>query len=34
MRKGDEALNAMDKGETPGTRASVDQGEIKVQMDN
>ena len=34
MRKGDEALNAMDSGETPGTRASVDQGEVKVRMDN
>jgi hypothetical protein len=30
MRKGDEALNAMDAGETPGTRASIDQGEVKV----
>jgi hypothetical protein len=33
MRKGDEALNQMDAGETPGTRASVDQGEVKVQRD-
>jgi hypothetical protein len=33
MRKGDEALNAMDAGDTPGTRASVDQGEVKVQRD-
>jgi len=30
MRKGDEALQKMDAGETPGTRASVDQGEVKV----
>jgi hypothetical protein len=30
MRKGDEALNAMDASETPGTRASVDRGEVKV----
>jgi hypothetical protein len=28
MRSADEALNAMDMGDTPGTRASVDQGEI------
>lgn len=33
MRKGDEALNAMDSGDTPGTRASVDQGEVKVDRD-
>jgi hypothetical protein len=33
MRKGDEALNQMDAGDTPGTRASVDQGEVKVQRD-
>ena len=33
LRKGDEALSAMDAGETPGTRASVDQGEVKVEMD-
>jgi hypothetical protein len=33
MRKGDEALNAMDAGETPGTRASVDQGEVKVERE-
>jgi hypothetical protein len=28
MRSADEALQAMDSGETPGTRASVDQGEV------
>ncbi len=28
MRSADEALNAMDAGDTPGTRASVDQGEV------
>jgi hypothetical protein len=33
MRKGDEALSQMDAGDTPGTRASVDQGEVKVQRD-
>jgi hypothetical protein len=33
MRKADEALNAMDTGETPGSRASVDQGEVKVERD-
>jgi hypothetical protein len=33
MRKGDEALSQMDAGDTPGTRASVDQGEVKVQSD-
>ena len=30
MRTADDALNQMDSGETPGTRASVDQGEIKA----
>ena len=34
MRKGDEVLSAMDPGETPGTRASVDQGEVKVDRDS
>jgi hypothetical protein len=29
MRSADEALNSMDSGDTPGTRASVDQGEVK-----
>jgi hypothetical protein len=33
MRKGGETLDAMDAGETPGTRASVDSGEVKVEMD-
>jgi hypothetical protein len=33
MRKGDEALNQMDSADTPGTRASVDQGEVKVERD-
>ena len=33
MRRADEALNAMDSGETPGTRASVDQGEVKMSFD-
>jgi hypothetical protein len=28
MRSADEALQAMDTADTPGTRASVDQGEI------
>jgi hypothetical protein len=31
MRSADEALNAMDPGDTPGTRASVDQGEVKFE---
>jgi hypothetical protein len=33
MRKADEALNAMDTGDTPGGRASVDQGEVKIDRD-
>ncbi len=33
MRKGGEALDAMDAGETPGTRASVDLCEVKFEMD-
>jgi hypothetical protein len=33
MRKGGEALDAMDTGETPGTRASVDLCEVKLEMD-
>ena len=33
MRKADEALNAMDVSDTPGTRASVDQGEVKVEWE-
>jgi hypothetical protein len=30
MRVGDEAFGAMDPGETPGTRASVDMCELKL----
>ena len=33
MRKGAETLDAMDAGETPGTRASVDLCEVKFEMD-
>jgi hypothetical protein len=33
MRKGGEALDRMDTSETPGTRASVDLCEVKVEMD-
>jgi hypothetical protein len=33
MRKGGEVLDAMDSGETPGTRASVDLCEVTVDMD-
>jgi len=33
MRKGEEALDSMDAGETPGTRASVDRCEVKVDRD-
>jgi hypothetical protein len=33
MRKGGEVLDAMDAGETPGTRASVDLCEVKVDTD-
>jgi hypothetical protein len=33
MRKGGETLDAMDSGETPGTRASVDHCEVKFEMD-
>jgi hypothetical protein len=33
MRNADEALNAMDSGDTPGTRASVDQGEIDTRFE-
>jgi hypothetical protein len=33
LRKGSEALDAMDAGETPGTRASVDLCEVKFEMD-
>jgi hypothetical protein len=30
MRAGDEAFSAMDAAETPGTRASVDMSEVKL----
>ena len=30
MRKADEVLGAMDASDTPGTRASVDQGEVLI----
>ena len=33
MRKGAEILAAMDPSDTPGTRASVDAGEVKVSVD-
>jgi hypothetical protein len=33
MRSSDEAMNAMDPGDTPGTRASVDMGEVRVERD-
>ena len=33
MRKGGEALDQMDASETPGTRASVDLCEVKIEMD-
>ncbi len=32
MRKGAEVLDAMDSGDTPGTRASVDTCEVKAQL--
>lgn len=31
MRKADEVLSAMDASETPGTRASVDTGEVLIE---
>jgi hypothetical protein len=31
MRAGDQAFGAMDPGETPGTRASVDMCELKLE---
>jgi hypothetical protein len=31
MQKADEVMNAMDSSETPGTRASVDKGEVAVE---
>jgi hypothetical protein len=33
MRSADEALNAMDTSDTPGSRASVDQGEVKYERE-
>ena len=30
MQKADSVLNAMDSSDTPGTRASVDQGEVLI----
>jgi hypothetical protein len=33
MQKADEVMNAMDSTETPGTRASVDKGEVVVEGD-
>jgi len=33
MRKSAEVLEQMDPSETPGTRASVDMGEVKVEAD-
>ena len=33
MRSADESLNAMDTSETPGSRASVDQGEVKYERE-
>ena len=33
MKQADEVMEAMDSGETPGTRASVDRCEVKVSMD-
>jgi hypothetical protein len=32
MKAGGEALDAMDSGDTPGTRASVDNCEVKADM--
>ncbi len=32
MRAGEQVFDAMDSGETPGTRASVDRCEMKVDM--
>jgi hypothetical protein len=33
MRQGAEVLSAMDAGETPGTRASIDMCEMKLELD-
>jgi hypothetical protein len=32
MKAGDRAFGAMDSAETPGTRVSVDMGELKIDM--
>jgi hypothetical protein len=33
MRAADQILDSMDSSDTPGTRASVDQGEVKVEAE-
>lgn len=33
MRAAEEAFDSMDASETPGTRASVDRGEVKLDLD-
>jgi hypothetical protein len=33
MRAADAVFNSMDSGETPGTRQSVDQGEVVIERD-
>jgi hypothetical protein len=33
MKKSAEALEAMDPSDTPGTRASVDSGEVKIERE-
>ena len=33
MRTADETFKQMDASETPGTRASIDQGEVKIERD-
>ena len=33
MAAAEAAFDAMDPGDTPGTRASVDRGEIKAELD-
>jgi hypothetical protein len=33
MREAGQVLEAMDASDTPGTRASVDQGEVKIERD-
>ena len=34
MVEGGKVLDAMDTGDTPGTRASVDMGEVKIERDD